>query len=48
MAQSFFQITNTLALAFWIALVLFPGRKLLSGRLCAVIVPGVLFSPTPA
>ena len=42
MAQAFFQITNTLALVAWIALVLFPGRKLVSGVLCAVVVPGVL------
>jgi hypothetical protein len=42
MAQTFFQITNTLALVAWIALVLFPGRKLVSGVLCAVVVPGVL------
>ena len=41
-AQSFFQITNTLALFAWIALVLFPGKKLVSGLLCAVVVPGVL------
>jgi hypothetical protein len=42
MAQTFFQITNTLAFVAWIALVLFPGRKLVSGVLCAVVVPGVL------
>ncbi len=41
-AESFFQATNTLALLAWIALVLFPGRKLVSGVLCAVVVPGVL------
>jgi hypothetical protein len=42
MAESFFQATNTLALAAWIALVLFPGSRMVSGVLCAVIVPGVL------
>ena len=42
MAETFFQFTNTLALAAWIALVLFPGRKLVSGVLCAVVVPGLL------
>ena len=42
MAEQFFQATNTLALAAWIALVLFPGRKLVSGVLCGVAVPAVL------
>jgi hypothetical protein len=42
MAQVFFQATNTLALLAWIALVLVPGKKLISGWLCAVIVPGLL------
>jgi hypothetical protein len=42
MAQTFFQATNTLALLAWIALVVFPGRKLVSGLLCAVVVPGLL------
>jgi len=42
MAETFFQSTNTLALAAWIALVLFPGKKLISGVLCAVVVPGLL------
>jgi hypothetical protein len=42
MAETFFQFTNTLALAAWIALVLFPGKKLVSGVLCAVVVPGLL------
>jgi hypothetical protein len=41
-AEGFFRVTNTLALAAWIALVLFPGKKLISGWLCAVIVPGLL------
>lgn len=42
MPQIFFQFTNTMALLAWIALVLFPGKKLVSGVLCAVVVPGVL------
>jgi hypothetical protein len=42
MAETFFQFANTLALAAWIALVLFPGKKLVSGVLCAVVVPGFL------
>lgn len=42
MAETFFQVTNTLALAAWIALVLFPGRRPVSGVLCALVVPGVL------
>lgn len=42
MSEIFFQATNTLALAAWIALVLFPGRRLVSGVLCAVVVPGIL------
>ena len=41
-ADSFFQATNTLALLAWIALVLFPGKKPVSGWLCAVLVPGGL------
>jgi len=42
MAQQFFQITNTVALAAWIALVAAPGRRLVSHVLCAVVVPGLL------
>lgn len=42
MPEHFFQATNTLALLAWIALVLFPGRRPVSGMLCAVIVPGIL------
>ena len=41
-AETFFRATNTLALVAWIALVLFPGRKLVAGVLCAVMVPGML------
>ena len=42
MAQTFFQVTNTLALVAWIAPILFPGRRLVSGVICATVVPGVL------
>lgn len=41
-AETFFQVTNTLALVAWITLVLLPDKKLVSGVLCAVVVPGVL------
>jgi hypothetical protein len=41
-AESFFQATNTVALLAWIALVVFPGKKSVSGRLCAVVIPGLL------
>jgi hypothetical protein len=42
MAEQFFQATNSLAFLAWIALVLVPGRKFVSGMLCALIVPGLL------
>jgi hypothetical protein len=42
MAEQFFRITNTVALLGWIALLLFPGRKRISGLLCAVILPAGL------
>lgn len=42
MPETFFQATNTLALLAWIVLVLLPGKRLVSGVLCAVVVPGVL------
>lgn len=42
MPEQFFQITNTLALLAWIPLILLPGKKLVSGVLCALIVPGLL------
>lgn len=42
MAEQFFQITNTLALLGWIALVCFPGTKRVSGLLCPVLLPGTL------
>lgn len=40
--QAFFQATNTLALVAWIVLVLAPGRRIVSGVLCAIVVPGLL------
>ncbi|MFM8413204.1 MAG: ABA4-like family protein [Planctomycetota bacterium] len=42
MAETFFQATNTLALLAWLALVAFPGKKLVSGVLCALVVPALL------
>lgn len=41
-AETFFQASNTLALVAWIALVLFPCRKAVSGAVCAIVVPTVL------
>ena len=42
MAESFFRVTNILALAAWIVLVIFPGRRGVSGLWCAVVVPAIL------
>lgn len=42
MAQTFFQVTNTVALLAWIALVLFPARRMVSSVACAIVVPGLL------
>jgi hypothetical protein len=42
MAEQFFQVTNTLALLAWIALVALPGRRLVSHVFCAIVVPGLL------
>ncbi len=42
MSQSFFQITNTVALLAWIALLLFPARRMVSGVACAIVVPALL------
>ncbi len=42
MPEMFFQVTNTLAFLAWIALILFPGKKLISNALCGLIVPGML------
>jgi len=42
MPQGFFAATNTVALLAWIVLVAVPGRRFVSHRLCAVLVPGLL------
>lgn len=42
MAETFFRLTNLLALAAWIPLVLFPGVRLISGVVCGLLVPGLL------
>jgi hypothetical protein len=44
MADSFFSATNTIALLAWIALVLFPSRRLVSHVLCGIAVPALLAS----
>ena len=41
-ADAFFQATNTLALAAWIALVLAPARRDVSAVLCGIVVPAML------
>lgn len=42
MAETFFRLTNLLALAAWIPLLLFPGVRLISGVACGLLVPGLL------
>lgn len=42
MPEMFFKVTNTVALLAWIALVAAPSRRVVSGVLCAVVVPGLL------
>jgi len=42
MAQRFFEVTNTLALLAWIALVVAPHRRIVASVACAVVVPGLL------
>ena len=42
MAHRLFEITNTIALLAWIALVLFPGRRVVSHLLCGIVVPAAL------
>ena len=42
MADVFFQATNTLALAAWVALVLFPSQRLVSGVVCGIVIPAGL------
>ena len=42
MPQTFFQVTNTIALLAWIALILAPGKRAIASILCATVVPGLL------
>jgi hypothetical protein len=42
MADAFFSATNTIALLAWIALVLFPTRRIVSHLLCGIVVPAIL------
>jgi hypothetical protein len=42
MADTFFSVTNTIALVAWVALVLLPTKRLVSHVLCGIIVPAVL------
>lgn len=42
MPETFFNATNTVALVAWIALVAFPGKRFVSGVLCAIVVPSLL------
>lgn len=42
MAESYFQIANTVALAAWIALVLCPSRRIVSDIACGIVVPAGL------
>jgi hypothetical protein len=42
MADTFFSVTNTVALLAWIALVLFPARRAVSHVLCGIVVPALL------
>jgi hypothetical protein len=42
MAVRFFEVTNTIALLAWVALVLFPARRVVSHLLCGIVVPAIL------
>jgi hypothetical protein len=42
MAVRFFEITNTIALLAWVALVLFPNRRIVSHLFCGIVVPAIL------
>ena len=42
MADTFFSATNTIALLAWIALVVFPSRRVVSHLLCGIVVPALL------
>ncbi|MBU6310136.1 MAG: DUF4281 domain-containing protein, partial [Planctomycetes bacterium] len=40
--DAFFQVTNTIALGAWVALVLLPTKRLVSHVLCGILVPAAL------
>ena len=40
--DAFFQVTNTVALLAWVALVLLPAQRFVSHVLCAILVPAAL------
>lgn len=42
MPQTFFQLTNTVALLAWIVLIVAPSRRAVSSVLCAAVVPALL------
>jgi len=42
MAEGFFAATNSLALVAWVLLVFLPSRRIVSGVLCAAVIPGLL------
>ncbi|MFM7412555.1 MAG: ABA4-like family protein [Planctomycetota bacterium] len=42
MAETFFSVTNSVALLAWVALILFPARRAVSHLLCAIVVPALL------
>lgn len=42
MADAYFRLTNTVAFAAWIVLLLLPGQRRVSGWLCAWVVPALL------
>lgn len=42
MADAYFRLTNTVALAAWLLLLVLPGHRRVSGWLCAWVVPALL------
>lgn len=42
MAETFFAVTNTIALLAWLALIVFPARRIVAQVLCGVVIPSVL------
>ncbi|MFM7521513.1 MAG: ABA4-like family protein [Planctomycetota bacterium] len=42
MAETYFRVTNTVALLAWILLLVQPGQRWVSRRLCATVMPGLL------